>query len=801
MLYTYFKIAWRNIIKNGLYSLVNVVGLGAGITFALLIGAYVWGELQVNKKLLNSDRQYLLTSDWKDPNMGLEITTLAPLSKRLKEEYPHLVANYYRWDGLTSGVSKGDKHFRESIQLGDSTLLPMYGFALLHGDARTALKNPFSVVITAQEAVQYFGRTDVVGETITIQSFSGGKREFSITGVLKEIPENSVTQINATIKNTFFIPTNTFAYFGRNDFGDWNNAYVPSYIELREGVSPADLEKPIRQLIGKHAPESIRKNLTVHPVALTDYYLQKDQGLVKRMVYTLFAVGGFILLMAIANFINLAVSRSGTRLKEIGVRKVLGGLRRQLIFQFLAESMLLVLIATALSVALFPVLKPSFEQLIGKEIPALTSFPAWFGLVPAAIVLIVGLLAGLYPAFVLSSLNTVDSLKGKLKTVKDKVLLRKMLVGFQFCLANIVLISAAIITQQVSYFFSQSLGYDKEYIVSAQVPRDWSPAGVQKMKTVRNEFAAMPEVSNVSLSHEIPNGNNGGQPLVYKTGTDSTQAVAMQAMISDENYLDTYQIPLQAGAFFDSRELDSGKVVMNEKAIRVLGYKSPEEAIGRQVRIPGDPTVFTIKGVTRDFHFGSMQGQIQPMVFFNVYTTAVYRYLSFKVKPGKVSGSLEAIQKKWAVLLPGSSFEYAFMDDVLKTLYKTELQLEKAAYAATLLALIIVFLGVLGLVSVSIQRRVKEIGVRKVLGASLPSILFLFIKEFVPVMVVAGIAACPLTFLVMQNWLSHYASRIAITPHPFVWSVVGLGVFTMVLIGFQAIKAALANPVNSLRSE
>jgi putative ABC transport system permease protein len=240
---------------------------------------------------------------------------------------------------------------------------------------------------------------------------------------------------------------------------------------------------------------------------------------------------------------------------------------------------------------------------------------------------------------------------------------------------------------------------------------------------------------------------------------------------------------------------------MNEKAIRVLGYKSPEEAIGRQVRIPGDPTVFTIKGVTRDFHFGSMQGQIQPMVFFNVYTTAVYRYLSFKVKPGKVSGSLEAIQKKWAVLLPGSSFEYAFMDDVLKTLYKTELQLEKAAYAATLLALIIVFLGVLGLVSVSIQRRVKEIGVRKVLGASLPSILFLFIKEFVPVMVVAGIAACPLTFLVMQNWLSHYASRIAITPHPFVWSVVGLGVFTMVLIGFQAIKAALANPVNSLRSE
>jgi putative ABC transport system permease protein len=203
----------------------------------------------------------------------------------------------------------------------------------------------------------------------------------------------------------------------------------------------------------------------------------------------------------------------------------------------------------------------------------------------------------------------VDSLKGKLKTVKEKVLLRKVLVGFQFGLANLVLIAAAIVAQQVNYFFSQRLGYDKEYVVSAQVPRDWSPAGVRKMETVRNEFAALPEVSHVSLSHEIPNGNNGGQPPVYRAGTDSTAAVAMQAMISDENYLATYGIPLQAGAFFDGRGLDSGKVVLNEKAVRALGYPTAAGAIGQQVRIPGDPTLFTVKGVIRDFHFGSMQGR------------------------------------------------------------------------------------------------------------------------------------------------------------------------------------------------
>jgi putative ABC transport system permease protein len=801
MLYTYLIIAWRNIRKNGLYSAVNVVGLLAGIAFTLLIGAYAWGELQVNKKLRHADRQYILTSQWKDPNMGLEITTLAPLAKYLKEQYPHLVSNYYRWDGLTSGVSKGDKHFRESIQLGDSTLLPMYGFELLHGDARTAFKNPYSVVITAPEALKYFGRTDVVGQTLSMQSFTGGRREFAITGVLEEVPENSVTQINASIKNTFFIPTSTFSYFGRTSFDDWNNTALLAYVELREGVTAQDLAEPIRQLISRHAPEGIRQNLAVRPVALTDYYLQKDGGLVRQMVYTLSLVGAFILLMAVVNFINLTVSRSGTRLKEVGVRKVLGGLRRQLVFQFLAESVLLVGIATVLAFAVYPVIKPLFAQLIGKEIPALSAFPAYFGFVPAAIVLVVGLAAGLYPAFVISSLDTIDSLKGKLKTVQDKAVLRKLLVGFQFCLATIVLVAAAVVTQQVSHFFSGRLGYDKEYIVSAQVPRDWSPAGVRKMETVRNEFAAMPEVSSVSLSYEIPNGNNGGQPMVYQSGTDSAQAVAMQAMIADENYLRTYQIPLRTGAFFDNRGLDSGKVVLNEKAVRVLGYPNPEGALGGQLRIPGDPTVFTIKGVVRDFHFGSMQQAVQPMIFFNVRTSAIYRYLSFKVKPGNVSRSLEAIGKKWAVLMPGSAFGYAFMDDVLKELYGTEIRLERAAYAATVLALVIVLLGVLGLVSVSMQRRVKEIGVRKVLGASVPGIITLFIKEFLPVIAVASVVACPFVYVLMQSWLSRYASRIMLTPYPFVSSIVGLALFTVLLISLQAAKAALANPAESLRNE
>ncbi|WP_276500542.1 ABC transporter permease [Terrimonas pollutisoli] len=801
MIKNYIKIAWRNIKRHRFFSIVNIVGLFTGILFTLLIGAYIWGELQVNKKLRNHQRQYILTTISKDPNIGYELATFGPLAKRLKEDYPHLVANYYRYDGITSVVSKADKNFREGLQVGDSNLLNMYGFEILHGDAKTALNDPYSVVITSDKAIKYFGKTGVVGESITIQSFSGGKHDFKITAVLKEIPQSTVTELAKNYKNSFFIPMNTVSFFGRQDVESWSNIFIASYVELKKGVTAKDIEKPIKQLIQQNAHPALHKVITVKPVLLSDYHLQQDNGLVKRMLYTLAFTGLFILLMAIVNFINIAISRSSARMREIGIRKVLGGLKRQLILQFLFESIILVCIAMLLAIAAYPLLKPMFEQIVGKQVPELSSFPLYFVLVPVGIVFIVGLLAGLYPAFVLSSLKSVDSLKGKLKTVKQNFLLRKSLVGFQFAVAIIVLVAAAVVAGQVAYFFGRGLGYNKEYIVSSQVPRDWTIDGVRKMATVRNEFATMPQVSNISLSYEIPDGANAGQVPVYKSGSDSTSAMSMQLLQTDENYLSTYEVPLKAGNFFDNRGLDSGKVVINEKALAALGLKNPEEAIGQQLRIPGDPTVFTIKGVSKDFHFGSMQKAIPPILFFNVRYSPFYRYLSFKLKPGSINATIETIQKKWSQLLPGSSFEYTFMDDTLEKLYASELQLKKAAYTSTVLALIIVLLGVLGLVSLSIQKRTKEIGIRKVLGASVSSIISLFMKEFVWVILVAGFIACPLAWFIMQGWLNDYAYRISLTAEPFIISIAGLGVITIMLIALQTIKAGLENPVKSLRTE
>jgi len=572
-------------------------------------------------------------------------------------------------------------------------------------------------------------------------------------------------------------------------------------VEVKDGVTARDIAGPIRQLVEQNVNAQLKKLITVKPVLLSDYYLQQDNGLVKRMLYTLSFVGAFILLMAIVNFINIAISRSGSRLKEIGIRKVLGSLRKQLISQFLTESIILVFVATILALVAYPFLGTLFVQLVGQEVPALYDFPAYFIFLPVVLIIVVGVAAGLYPAFALSAMKSVDSLKGKLKTAKDKILLRKSLVGFQFIIALVVLISAGIVTQQVSYFFSQNLGYDKEFIVSAQAPRDWTPAGVQKMQTIRNEFAKLPEVSNVSLSYEIPNGNNGGQIGAFPYGSDSTKAIALQVLSSDEYYLATYRISLKAGDFLKSTgNIDSSKVVLNEKAVKGLGWKN-DEAINQKVKFFGDNTAYTVAGVVSDFHFGSMQQEVPPVVFLNVTRTTSYRFLSFKLKPGNVSGAINAIQNKWSTLLPGTSFEYTFMDDTLKKIYANELQLKRSAYMATCLALIIVFLGVLGLVSLSIQKRIKEIGIRKVLGASLPHLIGLFAREFTFIVIAAGLVACPIGWYLMNGWLNNYAYRISIGSQPFIIAILTIVVFTMLLVGLQVVSTVKDNVVKNLKTE
>jgi putative ABC transport system permease protein len=802
MFKNYIKIAWRSIVKNYFYSIVNIVGLSIGIAFTLLIAVYVWGELQVNHQLKNVDNQYIMQSKWKNPNMGFELCSIAELPAALKQSYPNLIKNYVRFDDVSSTISKGDKHFREGIGIADSSLLNMYGFKLLQGDSKTALNYPFSVVITANRAVKYFGRTDVVGQTISIENFSGSKHDFLITAVLAPTGKNSVTYYNADEKNDFFIPASAAPFMGRNMKG-WNNVSLVSYLELQDGVTPKDLEKPIAQLVKANATQQISLTDNLYLVSLKSYYLSANGGVVSKMLYTLSAVAFFILLMAIINFINLCVSRSSTRMREMGIRKVLGGLKKQLIAQFLIESTLMVMLATIVAVVLFILFRPYFSNILGKDIISVFAMPKIFYAIILGMTIFIGLTAGIYPAFILSSLKSVDSLKGKLSSVKDNVFVRKGLVAFQFGTAAIVLIGAVIISNQVNLFFSKDLGYNKDFVLAARVPRDWSKEGVQKMEAIRYQFTQLPEVSSATLSWEIPDGANGNSVSVYRQGADSVNAIPTQQLVPDNQYAATYGISMKAGSFFAASYTDgfANNVVINETEAKALGWIDPKQAIGQQIRITGNKQPLTIDGVTADFHFGSMQQRIQPILFTNVNAATYYRYLSFKLKPGNIEQSIANLQQHWASLLPGSPFDYTFMDDTLKKLYKTEIRLKKASYIATTLAIIISFLGVIGLVSLSLQKRTKEIGIRKVLGSSVTAIIGLFVKEFVVIILVACLIACPVAYFLMQHWLTDYAYKVAITLNPFITTIALLTIITILLIIIQSIKTALANPVKSLRSE
>jgi putative ABC transport system permease protein len=797
MIANYIRIAWRNCTSNWFYPLLNVAGLSIGLGFAFLIGAFIWKETRVNKSLADHRNQYIIQSKWVNPDMGLDVTTVGPLAKALKEQYPHLVINYYRWDGVTTNVSKGDKVFREGLQIGDSTFLSMFGFHLLYGDPASALHQPYSVVIREDKALKYFGKKDVVGQTLSLQSFTGTNHDFLITGVLQAPEENSVTFLNRENDNGFFVSDASIGFFGRN-LEDWNNPYIVDYIQLKEGISPQALKRPMQQLLEKNASLLIAKDMQPWLAPLQTYYIEKDNGAVKKMLYTISFIAVFLLAMAIINFITLSISRSSSRIREIGVRKVMGGTRKQLITQFLVESFFMVMLAAIIALLIYTVARPFISVVLLKQVPSIKELPFSFGFAAMIMVLIIAIIAGIYPSLVLSSFKAVDSLKGKLQ-VKEKTLLRTGLLGFQFFIASLVLVATLIVSRQVSYFFTKDLGYDKTYVVTAQVPRDWTKAGVNHMQAIARDFSSLPQVKQVSLSWQIPNGWDNGFVPVYTEGRDSTEAVNTEVMEADENYCSAYGITIIHGRYLrDSR--DTLDLVINESAVRAFGWKEAGEAIGKRVFFTGNFPM-TIVGVVRDFHSASMKERIQPTMISHVSLYNRYRFLSFKLKPGNISSSIEALRKKWSALLPGSAFEYGFMDDTLARLYDSEIRLKKAAQLATILALIIVILGVMGLISLSVHKRTKEIGIRKVLGATIPSICYLFIKDFIPVMIIGSILSIPITWNLMQRWLNDYAYRIPITMLPFIYSLVLLSLLTIFLISMQTAKTALANPTKNLLTE
>ena len=801
MIKNYIKIAWRNIWKRKFHTIINIVGLVSSLAFVLLIAAYVWQTYQVNSGIRHQDRQYVLQSEYKKTGIGLELTTIGALPKALKEDYPHLVANYYRIDGLTCIISNGTAVYEESVSLGDSTLLDMFGFELFEGKPSTALASPFSVVITGSAAMKYFGKKEVLGENLTIRNFAGEKHDFVVTGVLKPTAQNSVMELNAALSSSIFLPIASEQYFGRN-VDNWNNLWIAGFIELQDNVQPEQLTIPIQNLLKQHADEQVAANLIPQLKPLSSYYLDDNKGAIRHLTHVLILIAGFLLIMAVVNFINFTVSQSFTRLKEIGVRKTMGSSKFQLILQLTTEYILLVGIAGLCALGLYPFLAPLFEAVMLTTLPGILELPLSFMVYFIFSLLFLGILSGLYPAVKLSRNHLMGSLKNQLTNVQQKHLIRRILLFTQFTVTIVVLIATFVISRQIDIFMKGDLGYDKDYLITVQAPRDWSEAGLHKMELVREQLRALPCVDNISLSYGVPGSFADGIQQVQKVGSEDEVDALM--ITSDAYFSETYRIPLLAGQFFSSQKeatMDNSKLVINNKAAKSLGYHTPEEAIGQQVSLFNNRFTGTIAGVTDNFYTSSMHTASPPVVWFSVKNNNQYRFLSIRLKAGSALDALATLEKKWKQLMPEAPFEFHFMDDTIKNMYTIESQLQRASQVATVISIVIVALGLIGLTALAVNLRLKELGIRKVLGASFRQILTLFSKEFYITFFLAMLIGCPLVYTIMNRWLANYTSRVELNLGVFILPLIGLILLLFFITGGIIFSAIRSNPVDSLRDE
>lgn len=795
MVKNYLKIAWRNLYRHRTNASINLLGLCCAFIFSVMIAAFNWQETHVNNSLSNIERQYLLRSDITG------ITTFGMLSKTLQEAHPDLVESFFRYDGISVILGRDGQHKQQSAIIADSTFFSMFGFELAVGDERTALLDPTQIVLSHETAISLFGTTNAIGEQLDVANFSGEKRAFTVSGVLTPFTENSVTHLIADDPAQVIFPVNTASYFGRQ-IDSWTNPYIASFITLRPGVTPIQLDLPIQRLLEDHLQEEQLNSMTTQLEPLSSYHLNKNEGAVKRMLYTLGIVGGFILLMACINFVNITINAAARRLKEIGVRKVIGSSSARLRMQFISESLLLVTIASIITLACYPLFSGFAGSILGKELPHFGELSLRFWIAAWLGFLAIGFVASLYPAFRLSSYQTIQSLRGKLPISLERTLVLRGLVGVQLTIALIVLIATTIIISQLSIFFGTDLGFDKNHLITAQVPRDWSPEGTGEIERVRERLSSIPEVEAITLSYDVPGAMSSGSTQL-KGAISAESAISAHMIFSDRYFADTFKIPLLAGVFFSDGESSesSDRVVINETLSKALGYQFPEDAINQLLYFEGGDTPLIIAGVSQDFYANTMHTPVGATIWLNVTYGNIYRYFTIRLPGDNLTYAMQQLEQTWKQTMPNAPFDYRFVDDRLKTLYQTELRLQQAGTASAILAVVIVLLGLIGLISQNLARRTKEIGIRKVLGASAKQLMMLFVKDITGIFIGASIIALPLAYLLMQRWLEAYYLRTALDSVTMGMPVIILASLVVIVIILQTIKAASANPVKSLRDE
>ena len=808
MIQNYLKLAIRNLWKNKGFAAINIIGLSIGLASFILITLYVLDDLSYDRYNEKADRIYRIDGDIRFGGNNLNLAVCSdPMGATLKKDYPQ-VEEYVRfYNNGPALIKKGTQFLNEEhIIFADSTLFNVFTLPALSGDTRNALNEPNTAVITGSTAIKYFGTTNAVGQTIE----TANNKTFKVTAVIKDIPANSHFHFD------FILPMKNVKY----NFGNFLSNNFQTYIVLRKGTDYKAFNKNFTQVIDKYILPQAKQfmqiksmddfakagnRLEYHLMPLTDIYLKSDRiaelgvnGNI-QYVYIFSAVALFVLLLACINFMNLSTASSANRAKEVGIRKVLGSDRKSLMIQFITESLLISFLSMLIALLLVFLATPLFNDISGKNLTLHAILGTKQLLVICSLPVLVGFLAGSYPAFFLSSFQPISTLKGKLNAGFKRSSLRNSLVVFQFATSIILIIGTMIVYSQLNFIKTTKLGFQKDQVL---IINNTSVLG-KNVESFKNELLKIPGVSKGTVSDYLPVPSGRSDNAFSKEAVmDAKNGFNMQVWEIDHDYIETFGMEMLKGRNF-SKEFgsDSTALIINETAAGLLGYTDP---VGKKLYTNNGPdnstnlVPYNIIGVIKNFHYESLRQNIGPlcMRLGNSNGNAC-----FKVNTKNVHTLISQVETKWKTMLPSMPFSYHFLDDAFNNMYMAEQKVGKVAISFSILAILIACLGLFGLVTYAAEQRTKEIGIRKVLGANIRSIVTLLSKDLLRLVLAATLIAFPIAWYAMHSWLQDFAYRVDINVWVFLAAGISALLIALITVSFQALKAALANPVKSLRTE
>lgn len=807
MFKNYLKTAYRTLKKNVGFTAINVFGLALGLATCMLIVFYVVDELSYDKFNTKADRIYRANMQIKFGGIDQTYASSpSPLGIVFKKDYPEVESSCRFLQRGGFNVKKGTQTIHEDrVIFADSTLFDVFTLPMVAGDPKHALVEPDAVVITETTAKRYFNTVQAVGKTITFDE----RLLYKVTGVIKDLPKQSHFHYD------FFLSMSS-----KNDSRDnaWFSNNFNTYVLLKPGTNVKQFEAKLPELMRKNAGPQLQDILHLNfdaferagnryqlsLIPLLDIHLKSNlmselegNGNI-QYVYIFGAVAIFILLIACVNFMNLSTARSANRAREVGVRKVLGSARKYLIAQFLSESMMVTFVATLIAVAAAYLLLPMFNNISGKNMELNAASLIW--LVPSLLVtvLVIGFLAGSYPAFFLSGFQPIEVLKGKLSAGFKGGMLRSSLVVFQFFISIVLIIGTLVIYNQLKYIQNKDLGYNRSQVMVVHGVYNLG----EQTKVFKEEVRQLPGVAGVTMTGFLPTSNYRNSSSVFQErALDPKKAVLAQTWTVDDKYLPTLDIKLVKGRnFSDQMPTDSASMIVNETAAKLMGVKDP---LNKPMYLPMDNMAKTFKeyhiiGVIKDFNFASLRDNISPVILMYGQDNGS---LSVKMNTANITGLMAQIKDKWKSIQPGKEFSFSFMDDDFDASYRAEQRMGTIFIIFTSLTIIIACLGLFGLAAYAAEQRTKEIGIRKVLGANVGNIVGMLSKDFIKLVLIAIVIAIPFAWYFMHQWLRGFAYRQNIQWWVIVLAAVAAVLIAFATISFQSIKAALANPVRSLKNE